>query len=291
VLPPDRTGTAAVNVDVRDPGANERRNAGRGTLALVTGACSGIGLEIARELARRGHNLLLVSNRESRLATASRELAGSYGVGVNTICLDLAHSNAADLLYDQVRRQGLNVEILVSNAGMFFFGEVADTNPVRAEAMLQLHVVTPSLLALHFGRDMRRRRYGHILLVSSISAWRDFPGIAYYGSSKRYLRSFAAALREELRIWGVNVTCLAPGATATDLYDQTTVPVEAAVKYGIMRQPDTVARAGVEGMLRRKAVVIPGLSGKLMAVGMKLLPQPAIRLVREHSSLLPRPGD
>ena len=81
--------------------------------------------------------------------------------------------------------------------------------------MLQLHVVTPSLLCSRFARDMRARRSGHILVVSSISAWRDFPGISYYGSSKKYLRGFARALRSELSVYGVNVTCLAPGATAT----------------------------------------------------------------------------
>jgi short-subunit dehydrogenase len=113
--------------------------------------------------------------------------------------------------------------------------------------MLQLHVVTPSLLARYFARDMRARRRGHILFVSSISAWRDFPGIAWYGSFKRYLRSFAASLREELRIWGVNVTCLVPGAVATSLYDRTAIPVQTAVKYGVMRDPVRVAKAGVQG--------------------------------------------
>jgi short-subunit dehydrogenase len=259
--------------------------------ALVTGACSGIGLAIARELASRGHPLVLVSNREAELGAVARQLSSENKVAAHAIAMDLARPEAALTLYEEVRRRGLEVEILVSNAGVFFFGEVADTDPSQACAMLQLHVVTPSLLALYFGQDMRARRRGHLLFVSSISAWRDFPGIAYYGSSKRYLRSFAASLREELGTWGVNVTCLAPGAVATNLYEKTGVPVEIAVKYSVMKDPARVARAGVRGMFRRKAVVVPGLSAKLMALGMTLIPHWLIKLIRTRSPLLPRPGD
>jgi uncharacterized protein len=259
--------------------------------ALVTGACSGIGKEIARELARRGHPLLLVSNRESELATVACELATEYGVKAEAVQMDLARPDAALALYEEVGRRGKQVEILVSNAGMFFFGEVTETDPVRAETMLQLHVVTPSLLARYFGREMRSRRRGHILFVSSISAWRDFPGVAFYGSSKRYLRSFSTALREELRVWGVNVTCLAPGAVATALYAQTGVPVETAVKFGVMKQPSQIARAAVEGMFRGKAEVVPGFSARLMAFAMAHTPGWAVRLIRGHTRFLPRPQD
>jgi len=258
--------------------------------ALVTGGCSGIGLEIARELGSRGYPLLLVSDCEDRLLDVAAELVATHGVPVHTVLLDLAEDGAAGRLHEEVTRLGVVVEILVSNAGIFFFGEVADTEPERAERMLRLHVLTPSLLALHFGREMRARGRGHILFVSSISAWRDFPGIAYYGSSKRYLRSFAASLREELRVWGVNVTCLAPGATATNLFDRSTVPVERAVRCGVMKDPAAVARAGVKGMFKKKATVVPGGSEMLMLLTMRLVPRLVIRIVRERSGLLPSPS-
>jgi short-subunit dehydrogenase len=249
----------------------------------VTGACSGIGLEIAKELAHRGYALVLVSNRPESLETAARELSEHYDVETRPICMDLACQGAGAALTEELRQRGLDVGILISNAGMFFYGEVADTDPAHAEAMLQLHVVTPSILALNLGKEMRVRRSGHILFVSSISAWRDFPEIAYYGSSKCYLRSFAASLREELAVWGVNVTCLAPGATATCLYQNTSIPVDLAVKYGVMREPAGVARAAVEGMLAGKAVVIPGFSAKAMAVTMRLLPRWLIGVVHKRS--------
>ncbi|MBN1629237.1 MAG: SDR family NAD(P)-dependent oxidoreductase, partial [Thermoleophilia bacterium] len=218
------------------------------TYSLVTGACSGIGLAIARELARRGHWLIMVSNRDTELVAAARELEAEYQVDAQTIQMDLAHPEAARVLYDEVICRGLEVDILVSNAGIFFFGDVIDTEPDRIQTMMQLHVVTPSLLAQYFGRDMAARRRGRIAFVSSISGWREFPGIAYYSSSKRFLRGFASALREELREHGVSVTCVAPGAVATSLYDGTGIPVPLAVKYGIMKDPAGVAKAAVRGL-------------------------------------------
>jgi short-subunit dehydrogenase len=258
--------------------------------ALVTGGCSGIGLEIARELARRGHPLVVVSHRETELSCAATALGRDYQVDVCPLIIDLARPEAALDLYEQVARRRLEIEILVSNAGIYFFGEVAEIAPERALAMLQLHVVTPSLLAHYFGRDMRARRSGHILVVSSISAWRDFPGIAHYASTKRYLRSFFSALREELRPWGVNVTCVAPGPAATGLYEQTGVPVGKAVKYRVMKDPAWVARIAVSAMFRRKALVVPGFSAKLMAAGMSLVPRWMVGLIWRHTGYRSRPA-
>lgn len=255
----------------------------------MTGACSGIGLELSRNLARRGYPLIMVSNRETELIAAAEQLASEHGVSTQAIAFDLARPDASRSLYEEVRRRALDVDVLVSNAGMFFFGEAVEADPDRAEGMLHLHVVTPSLLARWFGGDMRARRHGHVLFVSSICAWRDFPGIAWYGSSKRYLRSFSASLREELAPWGVSVTCLAPGAVATDLYDKTGVPVQKAVKYKVMADPARIAKAGVDGMLRGKAVVIPGLSAKIMTAAMATMPQGLIHLLRTRAPFLPMP--
>lgn len=256
-------------------------------VALVTGACSGIGLAIARELAQRGYPLFLVSDREARLARAASALAADHRIPVDTLCIDLAHPDAAARVVEAVHRRALAVDILVNNAGIFTFGEVADADAATARALLQLHVVTPSLLARHFAREMRDRRRGHLLFVASIAAWGDFPGIALYGASKHYLRSFAAALREELAVYGVGVTCLAPGATATDLYAQTGVPVALARRFGVMSDPATVARAGVRAMFAGRALVVPGLGAKVMAVAMRTAPRWLVRLVRRRAGLLP----
>ena len=157
--------------------------------------------------------------------------------------------------------------------------------------MLQLHVVTPSLLCTYFGREMRRRGRGHILIVSSISAWRDLPGIAYYGASKKYLRGFSRALRSELELHGVKVTCLAPGPTATNLYDGYDVPVERAKRLGIMMDADEVAEAGLRAMFAGRAEYIPGVVARALARFFALVPRWIIGVVRRRAPWLPKPGD
>jgi short-subunit dehydrogenase len=257
-------------------------------VALVTGACSGIGRAIALRLAARGYDLVVVSENAERLSRTADDIRTQHGVRVESIVCDLARAEAAQELYDAVSAKDLAVDVLVSNAGMFFFGEAVDAVPSQANAMLQLHVVSPSLLCTLFGRQMRRRGRGHILIVSSISAWRDFPGISYYGASKKYLRGFARALRSELSIYGIQVTCLAPGPTATGLYDSQTVPVQRAQRLGIMMDPERVARSGLAALFAGRAECVPGLLVRTLTWCSTLVPQCLINLLRRHAPWLPR---
>lgn len=256
--------------------------------ALVTGGCSGIGLAIAGQLATRGYDLVLVSERGVPLADAAAGLRATHRISAHPLTVNLARPDAAEEVHHAVRERGLEIDVLVNNAGMFFFGEAVDAHPARANALLQLHVVTPSLLCTRFGLDMRERRRGHILILSSISAARDFPGISYYGSSKKYLRGFARALRSELGIYGVNVTCLLPGATATALYDSTGVNVRLARRLGVMMSPEAVAEAGVRAMFAGEAECAPGLVTRAMALAATLTPQTFIDLIRARAPWLPR---
>jgi len=255
--------------------------------AVVTGACSGIGREIARRLGARGYTLVLVSENGARLTAIAEEIFAAHGTLVHPIVCDLARPEAAAELHAAVVALGVAVDVLVVNAGMFFFGEVADADPAKANAMLQLHVVTPSLLCTHFARDMRARRSGRILLMASISAWRAFPGIAYYGGSKTYLRGFAQALRCELAPYGVSVTCLAPGATDTGLYDPTVVDMERARRYGVMMDPGKVADAGLAALFADRAECVPGFFNRLATVAMRFVPQRVIDVVRRRAPWLP----
>ena len=262
----------------------------RPPVALVTGGCSGIGKALAQRLAARGYQLLLVSDRPAALEETAASIRAALNVPVEALSMDLARPEAAEDLHRRVRAKGLEVDVLVSNAGIFFFGEAADAPLDRANAMLQLHVVTPSLLCSLFGREMRERRRGHILIVSSISAWRDFPGIAYYGSSKRYLRGFARALRSELQLHGVGVTCLAPGPTATGLYDTPAATLRRAQRLGLFLEPERVAEDGVQALLEGRAEVVPGLSNRILARAAALTPQWVIDLIRRRASWLRRRG-
>ena len=267
-----------------------RRADERLRVALVTGACSGIGRAIALHLGSLGYELILVSNRAAELAAIAQEIGTANTVAVHAIVSDLARPKAAEELYQTVRGKGLQVDILVSNAGFFFFGEAVDASLGRANAMLQLHVVTPSLLCTCFGREMRERGRGHILIVSSISAWRDFPGISYYGASKKYLRGFARSLRSEMSVYGVNVTCLAPGPTATNLYDTNVVPVQRAQRLGILMGATTVAESGLRAMFACRAERIPGWLARAMTLLSVLAPQWVIDLLRRRAPWLPKRG-
>ena len=257
-------------------------------VALVTGACSGIGRELADLLGAAGFTLLLVSNRAAELGAAAAALSALHGVAAHALPLDLAAAGAAQELHARARALGLEGHVLCVNAGFFFFGEVADTDPARAEALLNVHVVSASLLALLFARDMRARRAGFILFTSSISAWGSFPGIAFYGASKHYLKSFALSLASELSVHGVGVTCLAPGATATALYDATGVPARAAQALGVMMEPRAVARAGLQALFQRRALSVPGCLPKLFAFFMAILPLWLINCARRRAPWLPQ---
>lgn len=256
-------------------------------VALITGACSGIGRALAARLASLGYELILVSQRPVELQQTATQLSTEHGVRTHALVCDLARPQAAEELHAQVTARGLHVDILISNAGFFFFGEAADASLGQANALLQLHVVTPSLLCTLWGREMRERRRGHILLVSSISAFRDMPSISYYGSSKKYLRGFAHSLRSELAVYDVNVTCLCPGATATALYDPKVVPVDLARRLGVMMDAEAVAEAGLHALFSRQAECIPGRLNRVMAQAVRLLPQAAIDLARRHAPWLP----
>ena len=238
-------------------------------------------------MAARGHSLLLVSNRGPELVDAAKALSSMYAVDATPLVMDLARSDAAHTLYQEVSRRGLRIDVLVSNAGFLMYGDVADIDPARAEDMMQLHVVTPSLLAHYFGQDMRARRSGRMLFTSSIAAWRSSPGIAYYCSSKRFLLSFARALRAEMSESGVGVTCLAPRAVATGLYQGTSVAVDKAVRLGVMKHPAKIARKAVKGMFRDKAVVVPCFSAKVMAVGTSLTPSWVLKRLRADATSYP----
>lgn len=256
------------------------------TFALVTGGSSGIGLEIANVLASHGYSLLLVSNQDEELRRTQEKFSAVHEVQVITQCVDLATNDAAYKVFDFCRHNNLEVEVLVNNAGFFFFGQITDVDTSMAQSKIQLHVMTSSLLCTLFGNEMRKRKKGFILNNSSISAYKDFPGIGYYGATKSYIKSFTRSLRTELKMYGVHVTCLCPGATATNLYDPNMINVELGKKLGIMMSAEKVANRGVQGLFNDKAVVVPGFTTKLMLFLVLLTPQWVIYAIRKRSKLL-----
>ena len=153
--------------------------------ALVTGASSGIGLEFSRQLAAMGHNIVLVSNQAEALERTCEELVDTYPrQRFLSYCLDLTVPNAADTLYEYCEREGIEVSILVNNAGIFSFCSVLDTSPHTLNLYVDLHMRAVTQLCHRFGHAMSRRHCGYILNMSSMSCWMPMPGIALYAAAR-----------------------------------------------------------------------------------------------------------
>ena len=238
-----------------------------GAMALVTGASSGIGLAYARELARRGYDLLLVSNEQERIGTVAEELATAFGVKTIPLCMDLARSEAARELYDYCEREKLQIGILVNNAGIFFFDDLTEVAPERIETMLLLHIRTVTLN------------------MSSLSAWTPAPGISVYAASKSYIRKFSQMLRYELHQYGVGVTTVCPGAIATGLYNLSDYYQRLALRLGVMMKPERLARKGLRAMFARRDYILPGAVNRFFVLALYLLPVQLIYYIKEHTKL------
>ena len=240
--------------------------------ALVTGASSGIGLEYARQLAAQGWNVIIVSNKDEENRKAAEELKSTYGVQALPVFLDLTDDGAADFLFDYVRQNGLEVEILINNAGMLLFNQLDRTNPARLDTIVKLHCLTPTKLCRLFAPVMKEKGHGYILIMSSITAWTPFPTISHYAATKAYLKSFGQSLWYEMKDFGVGVTTVFPSAVDTPLYDLDPKFRKKLRAFGVMQSAESLARRGLKSMFGRKRKCVPGLLTKLEAVGCWILP-------------------
>ena len=187
--------------------------------ALVTGASQGIGLEYARRLASfYKYDLLLVSNQEKELAQVAGELGREHGVKAVPLYMDLTDSDAAGRLFAYCTSNSIEVEVLINNAGVFFYNDLTETAERRIDLMLDLHVRTLTKMCRIFGADMKKRGHGYILNMSSMSAWMALPGISTYNATKSYILNLSRSLWYELHPYGVSVTAVCPGAVDTGLY-------------------------------------------------------------------------
>jgi len=251
--------------------------------ALITGASSGIGLHMAEALAKEGYSIVAVSNQSAQLDDLKKRLEQTYGINVNVLNIDLASENSAKQVFDYCNRNNLTVEVLINNAGIFVFGEAARIEYSHLKSILTLHIITATLLCRLFGEKMIERNKGFILNVSSITAVMPYPGISVYGPTKTFLRNFTRALRTEMKFYGINVTCLIPGATDTGLYDASNFKSPFLMKLGIMKKPDAVANAGVRALFRNRAECIPGLLNKMVVVLLPIVPQLVISIINKRT--------
>jgi short-subunit dehydrogenase len=252
--------------------------------ALVTGASSGLGVEFARQLARKAYDIVLVARRRERLQTLAGELRGS---GRNALVLpaDLAAPDGVRALLQELETQQLAIQLLVNNAGVGMYGPALDASPDRVEAMLRVNVLALTELALALGRKMAERGSGEIINVASTSGLQPDPWVAAYGASKAYVTSFSLALAEELAPRGVRVLTHCPGLTRSEFHLVAGTDAARERDWMYMDAADCVAVA-LRALEKRRRFVIAGWMNRLAAIASRHAP---LRLVTWINAWLLQP--
>ena len=241
-------------------------------MALVTGGSSGIGLEFSRQLAEKGYDLIIVSNSREQLDAVCAPIAEEYGVRVIPRLQNLATGNAAEELMEWCDSQSVLPDILINNAGMFYFKELSPELMGKAEVMIGLHVTTPTKMCILFGDRMKQRGSGRILLVASMAARIPAPGIQVYSATKAYLRSFGESLSFDLKPYGVTVTTLCPAAVATPLYGLKKGLLNFGVAIRVIHTPQWLVRKALKGLFRGRRLMKPSIMNAYLPPMIKMLP-------------------
>ncbi len=242
-----------------------------GKTALVTGASSGIGAEIARHLAKRGCNLVLTARRGDRLEALAKELSDAHSVSADVIAFDLGvHGAAAELHAKTVDK---DISILVNNAGFGGYQHFEEASTDRVSQMIQLNVVSLAELCHLFVNDFRERSdQTYILNVGSMVAWMPIPYFATYCATKSFVRNFSECLAAQLKKTNVSVTCLSPGGTRTEFNEVSGQQLNKMADASLM-SAERCAGIGVRAMLKKKRNVVSGFSNKLMCFLTRFVPR------------------
>jgi uncharacterized protein len=254
--------------------------------AVITGASSGIGALIARELARRGHQVVLVARRAEKLS----ELAAALGDRASVVPADLSRREDRAALVDRVEDLGLTPSILVNNAGLSTMGPIAASDVAAELNLVEVDVSAVVDLCSRIVPAMVRRRSGAVLNVGSVGAFGPLPGQASYAAAKAFVVSYTYALREELRGTGVTASALCPGPVHTGFGETagfSKEDAEALLPKFLWQTADQVAQAAVDGLSAGKAVIVPGTFNRVAAVFYHLAPRRVLLpvLARSHPGL------
>jgi short-subunit dehydrogenase len=249
-------------------------------IALVTGASAGIGRELARVLAREGHDLVLVARREAQLEELAGDLRSAYGAQCTVVAADLARPEAGQVIVDALGADTA-IDVLVNNAGFGGVGGFTDRTRDEDLRMVAVNVVALTDLTKRFLPGMVARGRGRILNVASTAAFQPGPFMAVYYATKAYVLSLSQALAEETRGTGVTVTCLCPGVTESEFHAVAGTDAQPLTSGPLSMSAEAVAEAGYRAMMRGRMIEIPGVHNKLGAHSVRVAPRRVVlRIVR-----------
>ena len=242
-------------------------------VALITGASSGLGVEFARQLSKKGQRLVLAARRKERLDALATELGSARAVAI-----DLSRPGAVSTLLDHLRNADEQVEVLINNAGFGLRGRFVELDALREREMIDLNIGALTDLCRAIAPQMMEQKSGAILNVASTAAFQPGPNMAVYFATKAYVLSFTEALHEELKPHGVKVSALCPGPTRTEFGEVAGIKTLGQFDRLAM-ESEPVVRAGLEGLESNEAVVIPGATNKIGAWSTRLAPRSVVRRI------------
>jgi short-subunit dehydrogenase len=255
-----------------------------GSAALVTGASSGLGEAMARELAQRGHGIVLVARSEERLRALAGELAGAHGVRAEAVGCDVTDPAARDRLEAEVSRLGLRVDVLVNNAGFGTYEPFVETPRERVLEEVRVNTEAVADLTARWLPPMVERGAGAVLITASTAGFQPLPGNAVYSAGKSFALTFAEAIGHEVKDRGVTVTALCPGPVKTGFQEASGAhDFAAGLPKPLWRTPAQVAAAGIDGLARGRRVVVPGAPNRVLATIGRLSPRPIVVRVMDSS--------
>jgi len=250
-----------------------RKRKGDGQTALVTGASSGIGLELAQCFAKDGYGLILAARSEGALKQLAEKLAKENKIAATAIAVDLGAPGGAQTLIDEIKKRGLNVDVVVNNAGYGIVGKFDGSSAADQVGMIDLNVRALTELTHAFWPAMIASGRGGVLNVASTASFQPGPGMAVYYATKAFVLSFTEALWKEGRKAGVHVTCVCPGPTESNFHARAGSDKIKLLKMGVTMTSRAVARQGYRAFRRNRRVVINGVMNRTMARLVPFMPR------------------
>ncbi|MBD7910874.1 SDR family NAD(P)-dependent oxidoreductase [Clostridium cibarium] len=250
---------------------------------LITGGTEGIGLELSRLFAKDKHNLIIVARNKERLEKVKKEVEKEFNIVARILSIDLSVNNSCEEIYRFVEKNNFVVDNLINNAGIGSFGSFHELDMEKEEKLIEINIRSLTKLTNYFLKKMIDEKTGGILNVASTAAFLAGPKMNIYYASKAYVLSLTEAIHEEVKDYGIRVSCLCPGAVQTAFQNKAGIMKNDKTK-GLMMSPKEVARIAYRDFKKGKVIIIPGFKNKLLVLGNKLASRSLGRKIVMHSN-------